>query len=147
MPRPDWPEYFMTLAHAVATRATCDRKHVGAVVVKNNRVIASGYNGAVSGMRHCDDVGHELEENHCSRAVHAEINAICQAARYGVALDGAECYITASPCWGCFKALVNAGIKKIVYGEFYRDKRIFDAAAEIGIELKHLQTETNNDAS
>jgi dCMP deaminase len=137
----------MSLAHAVATRATCDRKHVGAVIVKNNRVMATGFNGAVSGMRHCDEVGHDLEDGRCSRAVHAEINAICQAARYGVALDGAECYITASPCWGCFKALVNAGIKKVIYAEFYRDKRIFDAAAEIGIELKHLQTETNNDAS
>ena len=146
MSRPDWPEYFMSLAHAVAPRATCDRKHVGAVIVKNNRVMATGFNGAVAGMKHCDEAGHDLEDNHCSRAAHAELNAICQAARYGVALDGAECYITASPCWGCFKALVNAGIKKIVYAEFYNDKRIFDAAREIGIELKHLQAGLNDDA-
>jgi len=128
----------MSLAQTVATRATCDRRHVGAVIVHNLTVIATGYNGAVSGLPHCDDVGHEMESGHCARVNHAEANAICQAARYGNKTDGTEIYITTSPCWSCFKLLVNAGIKKITYGEFYQDKRIFQAAEIAGIELVHL---------
>jgi dCMP deaminase len=136
--RPDWDTYFMQMAQTVATRATCDRKHVGAVIVRDRVVISTGYNGAMAGMQHCDEVGHLMEDNHCVRVVHSEMNAICQAAKHGARTDGATIYVTASPCWPCFKALVNAGIRKIVYGEFYRDDRIFEAAQQLGIELQHL---------
>jgi dCMP deaminase len=90
-------------------------------------------------MPHCTDVGHMMVEGHCVATIHAEVNAIIQAAKNGVAIDGAAIYVTASPCWSCFKAIANAGMKRIIYGEFYRDERIFDVAKQIGIELLHLQ--------
>ena len=89
-------------------------------------------------MPHCDDVGHMMEDGHCVATIHAETNAILQAAKNGVMINGGEVYITASPCWPCFKVLANAGIKKIYYGEFYRDQRIFDVAKQIGIELINI---------
>jgi dCMP deaminase len=135
MTRSSYDEYFMQIARTVATRATCDRKHVGAVIVRDHSILATGYNGSVRGMPHCDDVGHLMEDGHCSRTVHAEANAIIQAAHNGVRIAEAEIYITASPCWPCFKMLTNAGIKRIVFGEFYRDARIFEAAKTIGIDL------------
>jgi dCMP deaminase len=125
--RVDWNQYFMNIAREVATRSTCSRKHVGAVIVREKTLLSTGYNGSVRGMPHCDDVGHMMEDNHCVATIHAEMNAIIQAARNGVRIDGGEIYVTASPCWNCFKALANAGIKTIYYGEFYRDKRIFNA--------------------
>jgi dCMP deaminase len=136
--RVSWKHYFMNIAKVVATRATCDRKHVGAVIVRDHTVLATGYNGSMAGTPHCDEVGHLIEDNHCVRVVHSEMNAICQAARHGVSTEGATIYVTASPCWPCFKALVNAGIIEIVYGEFYRDDRIFEAAQQLGIKLVHL---------
>ena len=136
MPRPSWDAYFMELARVVASRSTCDRKLVGAVVVKNKRILATGYNGSIAGLEHCDEAGHMIEDDHCVRTVHAEANAITQAAHYGIRLDGATAYITASPCWNCFKLLANSGIREIVFGEFYRDERIFTAAAELGITLR-----------
>lgn len=135
MPRASWDEYFMSLASKAATRSTCDRKHVGAVVVRDKSILATGYNGSVRGLPHCDDVGHMMEGGHCVRTVHAEANAIVQAARNGSGIDGATIYVTASPCWPCFRLIANAGIKKIVFGEIYRDVRIFDAAKEAGVEL------------
>lgn len=131
----------MRIAHQVATRATCDRKNIGAVIVRDKTILSTGYNGSIRGLAHCDDVGHLMDEtgNHCVRTVHAESNAIAQAAKNGVTVENAEIYITASPCWTCFKLLANAGITKIVYGEFYRDDRIFDAARSAGIELKHIK--------
>jgi dCMP deaminase len=139
--RDTWEYYFMRIAHQVATRATCDRKNIGAVIVRDKTILSTGYNGSIRGLSHCDDVGHLMDEteSHCVRTVHAESNAIAQAAKNGVTVDDAEIYITASPCWTCFKLLANAGITKIIYGEFYRDKRIFDAAQSAGIELKHLK--------
>ena len=134
--RPDWNQYFLQIATTVATRATCPRRHVGAVVVLNNRILATGFNGSMAGMPHCEDVGCDIVDNHCQNVLNAEMNAVAQAARNGIRLDGATCYCTASPCWPCFKLLVNAGIKAIVYQEFYRDDRIFDAAKQLGIELK-----------
>lgn len=133
--RKSWDEYFMDIAKAVSTRATCDRKHVGCVLVKDKYIIATGYNGSVSGLPHCDEVGHMMVNGHCERTSHAEANAIVQAAKHGVSTDGATAYITASPCWHCFKLLASAGIKRIVYGEFYRDERIFEAAEILKIEL------------
>ena len=136
--RANWEQYFMNIAKEVATRSTCDRKHVGALIVRDKTILSTGYNGSIRGMPHCDDVGHMIEDGHCVATIHAETNAILQAAKNGVMINGGEVYITASPCWPCFKMLANAGIKKIYYGEFYRDQRIFDVAKQIGIELVNI---------
>lgn len=128
----------MNIAREVATRSTCDRKHVGAVIVREKTILSTGYNGSIRGMPHCDDVGHMMEEGHCVATIHAEANAVIQAARNGVRLEGAEIYITASPCWSCFKMLANAGVKTIYYGEFYRDQRTFRVAKRLGITLREI---------
>ncbi len=137
-PRTSWDQYFMEIARQVATRATCDRKHVGAVLVRDRIILSTGYNGSIRGMPHCDEVGHLMENGHCVATVHAEANAVLQAARTGVRIEGSSLYTTASPCWPCFKLVANAGIVRIVYGEFYRDPRIFDVAARLEIELVSL---------
>lgn len=137
-PRASWDEYFMSIAGVVASRSTCPRKYVGAVIVRNRTILSTGYNGSIRGMPHCSDVGHMMEDGHCVATIHAEANAIIQAARNGVMIEGATIYVTASPCWNCFKQVSNAGIVRIVYGEFYRDARIFDVAGQVGIELVHL---------
>ncbi|HEY0253754.1 MAG TPA: cytidine/deoxycytidylate deaminase family protein [Kofleriaceae bacterium] len=136
--RADWDTYFMSIAQVVATRSTCPRKYVGAVLVRNRTILSTGYNGSIRGMPHCSDVGHMMEEGHCVATIHAEANAIIQAAKNGVVIDGATNYVTASPCWSCFKQLANAGVQRICYGEFYRDERIFGIAKTIGIELVHV---------
>jgi dCMP deaminase len=136
--RADWHTYFMNMARQASTRSTCSRKHVGAVIVRDRTILSTGYNGSVRGMPHCDDVGHEMEGGHCVGTIHAEANAIIQAARNGVNINGGEMYTTASPCWNCFKLIANAGIGKIYYGEFYRDERSLRVAGEIGIELVDL---------
>ena len=125
----------MNIAREVATRSTCDRKFVGAVVVRDRSILATGYNGSIRGLAHCDEEDHLMEDNHCVRTVHAEANAIVQAARNGVRIEGASIYVTASPCWGCFRLIANAGIARIVFGEFYRDKKIFEFSQKLGIEL------------
>jgi len=137
--RVSWHAYFMNIALQVATRATCDRKHVGAVIVRDKTILSTGYNGSLRGASHCDDAGHMMEDDHCVRTVHAEANAICQAAKNGVNIDGADIYTTASPCWNCFKLIANSGIRRIFYGEFYRDTRSIEAARELGIELVDLR--------
>ena len=129
----------MDIAKQVATRATCDRKHVGAVVVRDRTILSTGYNGSIRGMPHCDEVGHMMENGHCVATVHAEANAILQAAKNGVRIDGATLYTTASPCWPCFKLIANSGCVRIVYGEFYRDPRIFEVAAQLKLELVSLE--------
>jgi dCMP deaminase len=138
--RADWDSYFMQIASVVASRATCDRKHVGALLVRDRMILSTGYNGSIRGMPHCDDAGHMLENGHCVATIHAEANAILQAAKNGVSIDGADIYTTASPCWPCFKLIANCGMKRIVYGEFYRDDRIFKIAGQIGIELVDLSS-------
>ena len=138
MNRVDWDHYFMEIARVVASRATCDRKHVGAVIVRDRVILSTGYNGSVKGMAHCSDVGHMMEDGHCVRTVHSEANAIIQAAKNGVAIDGGTIYCTASPCWPCFKLIANAGLKKIIFGEMYRDDRITQFAKEAGIALVDL---------
>lgn len=137
--RSDWPEYFMAIAKQVATRSTCDRKHVGAVIVKDKTILSTGYNGSIRSLSHCDDVGHMMDHNHCIATVHAEANAIIQAAKNGVCIDNAEIYTTASPCWSCFKLIANSGIQKIYYGEFYRDTRSIEVAKDLKIELISLE--------
>jgi dCMP deaminase len=133
--RVSWDDYFMNIAREVSSRSTCDRKFVGAVVVRDKCILATGYNGSIRGLPHCDEEGHLMEEGHCVRTVHAEANAIVQAARNGIRIDGSAIYVTASPCWGCFRLIANAGIARVVFGEFYRDPKIFDVAQRLGIEL------------
>ena len=141
MTRVRWEEYFMNIAKVAATRSTCDRKHVGAVIVRDKTILSTGYNGSIRGMPHCDEAGHMMENDHCIATIHAEANAVLQAAKNGVMIDRAEVFISASPCWPCFKMLANAGIKKIFYGEFYRDERIFDVAKKLGMELTHIKVD------
>ena len=136
--RVDWDTYFMNIADQVATRSTCDRKHVGAVIVRENMILSTGYNGSVRGGPHCDVVGHDMEHDHCVRTVHAEANAVAQAAKNGVIINEGEIFITASPCLTCFKLLANAGIRAIHYREFYRDERITSYANQAGIRLDHM---------
>jgi dCMP deaminase len=138
--RVSWDDYFMNIARVVASRSTCERKLVGAVVVRGKTILSTGYNGSIRGMPHCSDVGHLLENDHCVATIHAEANAIIQAAMNGVRIEGATIYVTASPCWNCFKMIANAGVKRICYGEFYRDERSFAVARQIGVELLHVPT-------
>lgn len=139
--RQTWDSYFMQLAQLVSTRATCDRKHVGAVMVRGNRVIATGYNGALPGQPHCDDVGHDLIELadgtvNCGRAAHSESNCVTQAASNGVATKGTTVYCNTYPCWPCMRLLIAAGVARIVYCSTYRnDPRVEQAAKVAGVEL------------
>lgn len=139
--RVDWHEYFMKIAEQVATRSTCDRKNVGAVIVRDKTILSTGYNGSLRGAPHCDEAGHDMENGHCVRTVHAEANAIAQAAKNGVRIDEAEMYVTASPCLTCFKLVANAGIRTIYYKEFYRDNRITEYAKQANVELVYMGVE------
>lgn len=125
----------MKIAFEVATRSTCDRKHVGAVLVRDKTILSTGYNGSIRGLPHCDEIGHLIVDGHCIRTMHAESNSIAQAARNGTNCKNSEIYTTSSPCWVCFKLLVNAGITKIYYNELYRDNIIFEYATTANIEL------------
>src|SRR5262245_4848217 len=100
--RTSWDEYFMKIAIEVAQRSTCDRKFVGAVIVRDKTILSTGYNGSIRGMPHCDEVGHDMQDGHCVATIHAETNAVLQAAKNGVCIDKAALYTTASPCWSCF---------------------------------------------
>jgi dCMP deaminase len=145
--RPTWDQSFMEMAVTVARRATCDRKHVGAVIARSNIILASGYNGAPRGLPHCDDVGHELKEmggrQSCVRTVHAEANAIANAARTGASIEGATLYTTAAPCLDCAKLIINAGIVRVVYGELYDSRyaagrgSIDELLRAAGVEVVH----------
>jgi dCMP deaminase len=138
-----WHEYFMNIAKQVATRSTCGRKNVGAVIVRDKTILSTGYNGSLRGAPHCEEVGHDLENDHCIRTVHAESNAVAQAAKHGVMIDNAEIYVTASPCLTCFKLVVNAGIKVVYFLEFYRDERITEYARQSGVTLKYMGVDAN----
>lgn len=127
--RPSWDQYFSDIAKIVAERSTCDRRHVGAVIVKERVILSTGYNGAPRGLPHCDDVGHEIVDGHCVRTVHAEANALVQAARNGVPVEGGMLYLTDSPCYDCFKLIVNAGIVAVYYGSFYMSR--YEASKEV----------------
>jgi dCMP deaminase len=104
-------------------------------------ILSTGYNGSIRGIPHCSEVGHMMEFDHCVATIHAEANAIIQAARNGVNINSATIYVTASPCWPCFKMIANAGITRICFGEFYRDQRIFEYAQKLGIELVKLESQ------
>jgi dCMP deaminase len=136
--RVTWNEYFMAIAEQVASRSTCDRKHIGAVIVRDKTILSTGYNGSLRGSPHCDEAGHDLENGHCVRTVHAEANAVAQAAKNGVAIDRSEIYVTASPCLACFKLIANCGIRTVFYKEFYRDARITQYARDADIRLVYM---------
>lgn len=133
--RPGWDEYFMEVARTVATRATCPRASVGAVVVRDHRILTTGYNGAPRHVAHCTEVGCQLVNDHCVRTTHAEANAVVQGALYGVSLAGATAYTTHQPCLSCSKLLISAGIAKIVFGEPYPDPLATALLAEAGVAL------------
>lgn len=141
-PRPDWDTYFLKMAAVCAERATCDRKLVGAVIVRAHHPIATGYNGSPPGLPHCDEAGHLLREVDgrlsCFRATHAEQNAILTAARFGHPTEDATIYVTAQPCLNCAKAIITAGIKKVVWWEGYPDPVSLDFLQQAGVALLHL---------
>lgn len=144
--RPSWDSYFMELARVVRGRSTCLRRQVGAVIVKDRQILSTGYNGSPSGLKHCAEVGclreslaiPSGERHEMCRAVHAEQNALIQAAKHGVAIAGADVYTTVQPCVLCTKMLINAGIKRVVYEISYPDKLALAMAEEAGLELVHL---------
>ena len=142
--RVGWDEYFMNIAKEVASRSTCDRKFVGAVIVRDKTILSTGYNGSVRKLEHCDETGHMMESGHCVATIHAEANAILQAAKNGVCIDGGTIYTTASPCWPCFKMIANTGIQRICYGEFYRDERIFTIAKKLKMELVKIGPQSSS---
>ena len=139
--RPGWDEYFMDVARTVATRATCPRASVGAVVVRDHRILTTGYNGAPKGVPHCLDVGCTIVDGHCLRATHAEANAIVQGALHGVSLAGATAYCTHEPCAGCSKLLISAGVVRIVYRDAYPDAVASMLLQEAGVAAERFRAD------
>jgi len=141
--RPSWDDYFMQLTRLVATRSTCLRRQIGAILVKDKRILATGYNGAPRGMKHCLEIGCIRDKmgipsgtrQEICRAVHSEQNAVIQCAVYGVSSEGSTMYITNQPCTICTKMLINAGIKRIVYENPYPDEFAISLLKESGVEL------------
>lgn len=152
--RPTWDEYFMNIVDVVRTRGTCDRGRTGCVVVRDKRILVTGYVGSPMGTKHCDEAGHEMhtvvqddgtQSRHCIRTTHSEQNAIANAARMGIALDNAILYAHMMPCYTCAKILINAGIKRVIcrvdYHATKRSKEIFDEAGIVYIILENkMQT-------
>lgn len=151
MARPTWDQYFIDITLLVATRSTCLRRQVGALLVKDRNILATGYNGTPSGIRHCEETGclrerlkvPSGERHELCRGLHAEQNAIIQAARHGVNIDGSTLYCTTMPCIICTKMLINAGIKRIVYAEGYADELAREMVEESGIEVVHFERGTS----
>jgi len=147
MTRPTWDRYFMEIALLVSTRSTCMRRKVGAVLVKDKRILATGYNGSPSGLAHCEEVGclrqslgiPSGERHEICRGLHAEQNAIIQAALHGVSIRGSKLYTTTFPCIICSKMLINAGIKEIIYREGYPDELSASLLEEAGMRLIKLE--------
>ena len=149
MQRPSWDQYFMDITRLVATRSTCLRRQVGALLVKDRNILATGYNGVPSGISHCDMSGclrerlkvPSGERHELCRGLHAEQNAIIQAAKHGTNIDGATLYCTTMPCIICTKMIINAGIKKVIYGEGYADDLAREMIAEAAIEVLHFSND------
>lgn len=141
--RPGWDEYFMDISEMVATRSTCLRRKVGAVLVLENRILATGYNGSPTGLRHCDETGCIRDREgitsgrdlHLCRGSHAEANLITQCAKFGIRAEGSTLYINTSPCSLCMKLLINVGVKRIFYRELYEDALSLELAREAGMEM------------
>lgn len=144
--RPSWDEYFLDIIELIKKRSTCLRRQVGAIIVKDKRILATGYNGAPAGCTHCLDIGclrEELgipsgERHELCRAAHAEQNAIAQAARHGISVAGGTIYVTHQPCSMCAKIIINAGIKRIIYKGDYPDPLSLELLNEAGIELINI---------
>jgi dCMP deaminase len=149
--RPDWDRYFLDMCEAVARRATCDRGKSGCVIVKDKRIMTTGYVGAPAGLPHCDEAGHDMRKvfdingvvtQHCVRTLHAEQNAIIQAARFGIPLEGATLYCKMTPCRTCAMIIINAGIKRVVCEKRYHaDADTIDMFKQAGIELSIMNNE------
>ncbi len=135
--RPTWDDYFINMAKLAATRATCPRRRVGAVLVRDNRLIATGYNGAVRGTPHCDDVGCLMVNGHCVRTVHSELNTLLQCALNGVSSAGSTMYCTDFPCVNCAKALVQGGITRLIFLVDYPDVNSAAVLQAGGVALYH----------
>ncbi|MBL8065772.1 MAG: cytidine/deoxycytidylate deaminase family protein [Chthonomonadaceae bacterium] len=143
MSRPSWDTYFMDIAHLVATRATCPRRSVGAVLVRDRRILATGYNGAPKGLPHCPEAGPDndwpngcMRAGHCIRSLHAEQNALLQAAMIGVPCDGSTMYVTCQPCNTCAKMLINAGVVRVIYEGDYPDPFSIELFREANLEVR-----------
>lgn len=133
--RPSWDDYFIAIARLIATRSTCNRLQAGAVLVQDKRIISTGYNGSPPTLPHCDDSGHLLEDGHCVRTIHAEHNAILQAAVIGgSSTKNSTLYTLYSPCIHCAKYIIAAGIKRVVIGKVYRNQQVKDYLEKAGIE-------------
>ena len=137
--RPSWDEYFLKLAMLASERATCPRMHCGCVFVRDKFVLATGYNGSLPGLPHCEDVGCLVVDNHCVRTNHAEINALTQAAIHGVLVKGATAYITNMSCTSCAKALIAAGIKRVVVFSDFHDTLATQFYTDSGVEIAKLE--------
>ena len=150
--RPSWDEYFLEVMHSLAKRATCDRGRTACVIVKDNQIIVSGYVGSPPGLPHCDEVGHLLKNlthedgtttTHCMRTIHAEQNAICQAAKRGVSIDGATIYCKLAPCRTCAMLLISAGIKRVVAEYKYHAGSASEAMLkQAGVAVEYIHDET-----
>ena len=146
--RPTWGEYFMEVCRAIAKRATCDRGRSGCVIARDNQLLVTGYVGAPRGLPHCDDVGHQFKKvqhedgsisQHCVRTVHAEQNAICQAAKRGISIDGATLYCKMTPCRTCAMLIINCGIKRVIAEKRYHDSAdSIEMFKQAGVILEHL---------
>ncbi len=153
MNRPSWDQYFIDITRLVATRTTCLRRGVGAILVKDRNILATGYNGVPSGITHCGDAGclrekmkvPSGERHELCRGLHAEQNAIIQAARHGTNIDGATLYCTTMPCIICTKMIINAGIRKVVYREGYSDDLAREMITEAGIEVVQFVSDDNGE--
>jgi dCMP deaminase len=149
--RPSWDEYFMEIANTVAKRATCDRGRSGCVIARDRQLLVTGYVGSPNGMPHCDDVGHQMKKivhedgsltNHCVRTVHAEQNAICQAAKLGISLESSTLYCKMTPCRTCAMLIINCGIKRVVCEKKYHaGKDSEEMFALVGIRLEFMNEE------
>ena len=137
--RPTWDDYFMNIAREVAQRSTCTRAQVGAVIVKEKRILTTGYNGSPRGLPHCSEVGCLMENDHCVRTLHAEQNAIIQAAVFGVSITDSTLYCTSTPCVVCVKMLINAGVKEIIYSGDYPDDLAKKMLRESNLKIKRFK--------
>lgn len=138
--RPAWDEYFMQIARTVATRATCPRASVGCVLVRDHRILTTGYNGSPRGVAHCTEAGCIVVNDHCQRATHAEANAIVQGALHGINLAGSTAYCTHQPCVNCTKLFISAGVNRMVYSTAYPDPVAQALLAEAGVELERFES-------
>ncbi len=137
--RPSWDQYFLKVAMLVSERATCPRMHCGCVLVRDKRILSTGYNGSIPGGEHCEDVGCWIVDNHCIRTIHAEMNAILQCSIHGVSTQGATAYVTNMPCTNCAKALVGAGIKEVVIFSDYHDTQAEEFFKIGKVKLRRLK--------